>query len=265
MIVSESLHPFINDNILVEEFLNEKFDLNSIKDSAKRASILASLFLTLTSYKGDKYLPSKSEIEKTPTIQNLSNKDNITKSDINNSMEKLWNSFFTPIKQINTEILKNPFHLHISYEGINFIKNHEALSLKAYDLGDGKISIGYGHAENKSDSIYEIGDSISKADAERLFQKDVDRVQKGLRSLFKLWKKQGLNIKVSQHMWDAMVSMGYNMGMGAFRGSDIVQFIKREQYVEAAEEIPLTKASEIYPGLKDRRAEEKDLFLKNLI
>lgn len=67
-------------------------------------------------------------------------------------------------------------------------------------------------------------------------------------------------------MYDAMVSMAFNMGRGGFRGSHFIQLIKNGKYEEAQKEImKMSKRSfRKYPGLKDRREKESDLFASGL-
>jgi hypothetical protein len=52
---------------------------------------------------------------------------------------------------------KDPEFLKISNKGTRLIMNHEKLVLKGYDIGDGKITIGYGHAEDATKSKYKVG------------------------------------------------------------------------------------------------------------
>lgn len=54
-----------------------------------------------------------------------------------------------------------------------YIKRVEGEQLTAYDLGDGMITIGYGHAEPKSKSKYKVGQTISKSEAEQLLTQDI--------------------------------------------------------------------------------------------
>jgi hypothetical protein len=43
-LVNESFIPFLNDEFLTEEYLNERLDLNSIKNNTKKALIISSIF-----------------------------------------------------------------------------------------------------------------------------------------------------------------------------------------------------------------------------
>ena len=73
------------------------------------------------------------------------------------------------------EIFKDPSQLTGSKAAINLIKKHEGLSLKAYKIGDGMITIGYGHAEPEKNSKFKVGDKITKHQAEELFLHDLSQ------------------------------------------------------------------------------------------
>jgi len=255
----------INEEFIAQEILNEKFDINFIKDKVKKAAILASMFLLMSSGRGVENLPSKQEIQNNPKITTLVNKENLSWEEISKNLQDLFYSYYRD--QINYDILQDPMTLKTSSEGLEFIKNHEKLNLEGYEIGDGQITIGWGHAEPLDKSIYNVGQKITEREAEVLFRRDVQRAENGLKRLFQLWTDQGLNIKVSQHMWDSMVSMSFNMGIGGFRGSNVVQALKKEEYFKAADSILKTKVKNIdsFPGLRDRREAEKELFLKNLV
>jgi GH24 family phage-related lysozyme (muramidase) len=59
-------------------------------------------------------------------------------------------------------------------------------------------------------------------------------------------------------MYDAMISMVYNMGIGNFRTTDFIQLVKRGKYTEAGKKIKNTMIS--YKGHIYRRAKESKLF-----
>ena len=158
---------------------------------------------------------------------------------------------------------KDPLSLKVSQETRDFIKNHEKLRLTAYSIGDGRITIGYGHSEPESNSKYKLGDRISKEDAEKLFRDDLQYAADGVRRMFKQWKDDGFDIRVTQSMFDAMVSMAYNMGVTKFRNSKFVKHLKEGDYDTASIAIKSTAVNSKFPGLKDRRSEEYQIFVKD--
>jgi len=257
MLVSESVNPFLDG-----PFLYEGVNFSKIKSIAKKSAILASLFLSQYSTKLQD-VPSNRFIEKNPIIVSLSNKEDLSKTDIVKGFERLGD-YYEKRPSINYHILKDPMEFRTSKEGISFIKNEEKLKLKAYNIGDGKISIGYGHAEDEDETYLRVGDSITVEQAESLFDRDLRIAEEGVRRIFKSFEKKGKSVYISQYMWDSMVSMAYNMGVGALWNSEIISSLEDENYIEAADSI-ITTRSDSYPGLKPRREREKDLFLKGLV
>lgn len=160
--------------------------------------------------------------------------------------------------------LKRPLDLETSDKGIEFIKNEEKLKLKAYALGDGMVTIGYGHAERTNKSKYKVGDEISVKKADKLFRKDLRVAEKGLTRLFRKWEKEGIDIKITQNQYDALVSMAYNMGVGGLRSSDMILLVKDNKLQEAGEKIKETGISKKFKkGHSRRRNKESEIFLSN--
>lgn len=164
------------------------------------------------------------------------------------------------IEENEDDKLKNPTELRLSKVGMEHIKEHEGLRLKAYKIGDGKITIGYGHAEPIKKSKYKIGQKITLEEAEKLLWLDVTTAADGVRRMFKRWEDNGLNIKVSQSQFDAMVSMAYNMGVTGFLNSEFVKILKNSELDKAAQAIKTTGINKKFPGLSKRRLKEYDMF-----
>lgn len=145
---------------------------------------------------------------------------------------------------------------------IEFLKGEEGYSDKGYDIGDGKITIGWGHAEDINDSQYKVGQKISKQEAEKLLRQDVQVSSESLNRILNDWEKQNINIDINQDMYDTMVSMIFNMGIGSFRMSNFIQLVKRGEMEKAKEEIKSVSSQMFskYPGLKKRRKKESEMF-----
>lgn len=267
MLIAESVYPFLNEDFLAKQILNEKFDLNSIKDKAKKLGILASLFLLTASNKGIEDLPSKEEVASSKPLIYLAQQPYVSKQQIEIKFDELFDFYFWHDQgtKLNYDILQDPLTLRTSNEGLNFIREHEKLRLEGYSIGDGMVTIGWGHAEPVGASQYAVGQKISETEAEKLFRRDIKKVEDGIRDLFEKWIGQGLDIKISQHMWDSMISMAYNMGVNGLRGSDMVQSLKQEDYLAAADSILTTNISDKFPGLEVRREAEKEMFLRGLV
>jgi lysozyme len=164
-------------------------------------------------------------------------------------------------KIINDLGFNDPLLLKLSTNGINLIKNHEKLVKKGYKIGDGKITIGYGHAEDISKSTYKVGQKITPEKAEELLKKDLKKAEDGVKRIFKEWKLKGINIKITQDMFDSLISMAFNMGISGLRKSKMIQNLKLGKYKRVGEMIKRTNIDPDFPGLEKRRKEESELFL----
>ena len=153
----------------------------------------------------------------------------------------------------------------IKYEEGDIYKKGEPV-LKAYKLGDGMITVGWGHAEKIRKSKYKHGQTISRYEAEKLLAKDIKQAESTINDVLSGWDEKGIEYNINQEMYDAMVSMAFNMGRGGFRGSRFIQLVKKGKYEEAKKEITgMSKRSfRKYPGLKDRREKESNLFASGL-
>ncbi len=156
---------------------------------------------------------------------------------------------------------KDPLTMRLSQSGWDHIRNHEKLKLQAYSIGDGMITIGYGHASPVGESKYKIGDKISVKIANKLFIEDMNIAAKGVRRIFEEWKAQGINIKLTQNQYDVMISLAYNLGVTDLRTSNFIQLIKENKLTRAAKQIRITGISEKFPGLEKRRLEEYKMFI----
>jgi GH24 family phage-related lysozyme (muramidase) len=206
-------------------------------------------------------------------LKNLKKIDNIvipTLSTVDSSVFKLRKPLFENIPGVDIVNAKT------SLSTKNFIKEHEKLRLEAYDIGDGHTTIGYGHAEPTKTSKYKVGDKITEKTAERLFAEDIKRAEDGVKRMLKKWELEKVNVKITQSMFDAMVSMAFNMGVQGFLTCDFIDDLKKGDYETAAEKIKTTRINGKVkndknewvlvemPGLKGRRLTEFELFSKDI-
>ncbi len=92
----------------------------------------------------------------------------------------------------------------------------EGRRLKAYRDSLGVWTIGIGHTLAAGAPLVTTGLTITLAQCDAIFERDVQSYVAAVR--------QGLKVAVSQNAFDALVSICYNMGPGAFAGST---FLKR--------------------------------------
>ncbi len=152
---------------------------------------------------------------------------------------------------------------------VNFLKYEEGSItdkgepvLTPYKLGDGMLTVGWGHAERIGHSQFSPGQTITQEKAEELLKSDIVEAERGLNIILDDWKKDSINVKITQPMYDAMVSMIFNMGIGNFRKTDFIQLVKQGRYEEARERILTTNVS--YPGHIPRRQKESEMFGKGI-
>ena len=160
---------------------------------------------------------------------------------------------------------------HLKYEEGSVTHKGEP-KLTAYDLGDGAYTIGYGHAifdgEKEGydflpnyEDIIPNRTKITKEHAETLLKNDIKDSEGIINKILNDWEEQGIKPKITQKMYDAMVSMAYNMGPG-IRKSDFIQAVKKGD-LKTAKELILTTSENLFddfPGLKTRREKEAKMF-----
>ncbi|NEP75170.1 MULTISPECIES: lysozyme [Okeania] len=144
---------------------------------------------------------------------------------------------------------------------LNLIKKWEGLSLDAY-LNSVEIwSIGYGTTEYPDGKKVKQGDEISIEQARKFLQDKVDRVADEVNQL--------IRVSLTQNQFDALISFCYNVGIGTFKYSTLVEKLNQGDYQGAANELPkwnkvmVNGVKTILPSLVDRRDDEKNLFLSN--
>lgn len=160
---------------------------------------------------------------------------------------------------------------HLKWEE-GSIKNKGEPVLVAYDLGDKAKTIGYGHAifpnevENYEflphyNKIVAGQTKITKNEAEILLMDDIEEAESIINTILDQWEEQNIKPRITQGMYDAMVSMAFNMGPG-IRTTEFIQYVKQGDLKGAKEEILNTSSQMFnkYPGLKSRREKENKMF-----
>lgn len=196
------------------------------------------------------------------TIYNMIDSSNVDDDTKKIAIEILSKEGFNKTSKKND--WKKGYEFSISENGLNHIKDIEKLKLKAYSIGDGKITIGYGHAEPVHSSKYKIDDVISEDEAEELLRQDLKVAEDGVKRVFYQWEEKNHNIMINQDMYDVMVSLAYNSGVNTFRKGQFLQELKKGNFHKAGEKIKNFNLSKEFPGLADRREKESELFLNSI-
>lgn len=136
--------------------------------------------------------------------------------------------------------------------GLNLIKQFEGCRLTAYDIGDGKITIGWGHAENKGSTNLVAGVTTwTQAQADKQLITDLKVYENAINSYF--------TRTFNQNQFDAMASFTYNLGAGIF-AQDGWEKNASNSYITASFPNYINKGSAFEEGLKKRRQAEVNLF-----
>ena len=135
---------------------------------------------------------------------------------------------------------------------VEIIKTYEGFSPRAIKLaGEDEYTIGYGHYG----SDVHAGDTITEAEATELLERDLKVFENAVRSAVK--------VDITQSQFDALVSLSYNIGTGAFASSDTVESLNNGKPGHAAVDIPSWRRGmgyQILPGLEKRRQTELEFF-----
>lgn len=144
--------------------------------------------------------------------------------------------------------------MKVSNKGLELIKEFEGFSSVAYLCSAKKATIGYGNTFWEDGTPIKIGEQISKERAETLLKHVVDN--------FSVAVEVDIKIEVTQNQFDAMVSLAYNIGLGAFKNSTLLRQLNRGNFVGASQEFLRWNKSNGKPllGLTRRREREKILF-----
>lgn len=139
----------------------------------------------------------------------------------------------------------------INAEGLALIKQFEGLRLQAYRCPADVPTIGYG----STGSHVRMGMTITEAEAERLLMEDLERFEKAVADAAP---------SSTDNQFSAMISLAFNIGIGAFQKSTVLRKHKAGDHKGAADAFSMwVKAGgRTLPGLVRRRAAESALYRK---
>ena len=139
--------------------------------------------------------------------------------------------------------------MQLSPDGLELIQRHEGLRLTAYLDPVGVPTIGYGHI-----STARMGQTITELEALELLLADIERFEDGVERL--------VQVTLNQHQFDALVSLAFNIGLGAFGKSTLLRKLNAGDYTGAAAEFDrwIHAGGRVLPGLVKRRSDERRLF-----
>ncbi len=142
----------------------------------------------------------------------------------------------------------------MSREGLELLKSFEGLRLTAAQLSDGRWTMGHGHTQYARE-----GAVITEADAEALLLYDLIPVQAAV--------NEAVTVEISQNQFDALVCFAFNVGVDAFRNSEVLTRVNQERMTEAALAMAIWRAGAfdgrriVLDALVRRRSAEEALML----
>jgi lysozyme len=138
------------------------------------------------------------------------------------------------------------YPVRLSAAGRALIKSFEGLRLTAYP--DDGWSIGYGHHGATE------GQTITQAEADRLFDADVARFERAVATAI---------TRGTQWEFDALVSLAYNIGTDGFTRSTVLRRHNAGDTTGAADAILMWNQDNgrVLPVLERRREKERQIYL----
>jgi len=151
--------------------------------------------------------------------------------------------------------------MQLSSYGESFLKQFEGCKLEAYLDSAGVWTIGWGHTPASQ------GQRISQAQADAWFTSDVNTRYANKLNEYLHNGKQAL-APTTQNQFDAMLSLMYNIGSGAFKTSSVLRYHLQGDYEAASRAFAswnkIHKDGELVvsQGLASRRAKEAAIYLE---
>jgi len=139
--------------------------------------------------------------------------------------------------------------------GRKAIRQREDERLNAYQDSVGIWTIGVGHTSAAGAPAVTRGLSITADQSDAILSRDLVIFENGVR--------EAVKVPLNQNQFDALVSLAFNIGVGAFSKSTLVKKLNAGDYAGAADQFALwNKAGgKVLPGLTTRRLSEQKQFL----
>lgn len=179
---------------------------------------------------------SEDDIPSTPVHPNC--RCSITEDVIGPDGRMIGSKPYTP-KEKKNEIEKDIKNMKMSDDGINWLKSEEDKVLDKngnhviYDdrtrrpVPDGAplppgATIGYGHLIKPGE---DFRGGITETEAINLLRSDIATAERAVRD--------NITVPITQNQYDALVSLAYNIGGGAFASSTVVQYINNPDFTSS--------------------------------
>lgn len=168
------------------------------------------------------------------------------------------------IDQVKIEVLKKykkpDWQMKLSNKGFEMLANFEGFRSNPYRDSKGIPTIGYGNTYYLDGSKVKMSDPpISRDEAKQLKMAIVNKDFTPV--VNRLLEKQIKAGQVNQNMFDALISLAYNIGVGALAKSSVIRHLKNGDKQASANAFLLWKNAGGKPILLSRRQRERSVFL----
>lgn len=148
----------------------------------------------------------------------------------------------------------------VSNKLVDFIKDYEKFSSKAYDDGTGVMTIGYGTTRKECVAK----GTCTKEEATKWFHEDLNAFSKKIKN--ELDKKK---VTLKQCEFDALASFAYNCGVGALINKstlwkNVIAGVRDSKTITANFQAWCNANGKRSNGLYKRRTQEANMFLKGV-
>jgi lysozyme len=139
--------------------------------------------------------------------------------------------------------------------GLSLIRQAEGLRLRAYLCPANVWTIGIGTTVYPDGRKVRSGDKCTEQQADRYLAHDLQEFERAVAAM--------VTVPVTSNQFSALVSLAYNIGIGALKKSTLLRLLNAGDYAGAANQFPRWNrgGGRILPGLVKRRAAERALFL----
>lgn len=179
------------------------------------------------------------------------------------------------IEQVKTELLAKyqstppkpanaDWHMKLSDKGFEMLALFEGFRSKPYRDSVGVPTIGYGNTYYYNDKGEKVKVTmstkpLSKDEARKL---KIEITNKDFApAVNRLLEKQIKNGEISQNMFDALISLAYNIGIGGLSNSRVIRHLKNGDKLRAGNAFLLWRNAGGRPILLKRRQKEREIFL----
>lgn len=170
------------------------------------------------------------------------------------------------IEQVKTELINKykpntpSWHMSLSDKGFEMLAVFEGFRSAPYRDSVGIPTIGYGNTYYLDGRKVKMTDPpISRDEAKKLKMAVIN--QDFAPAVNRLLETQIKNGEISQNMFDALISLAYNIGIGGLSTSSVIRHLKNGDKRKAGQAFLLWKNAGGKPILLSRRQKEMAVFL----